>query len=100
MLVNGVEIPIPLLQERCRSMGITRVWLFGSILTDRFSTESDVDLLIETDPTMRPGLFALGGLADELSRAIGRQVHLTLLGGIASAQRNELLRSTRLVHAA
>ena len=44
--------------------GVTRVLLFGSLLTDRFAADSDIDLAVEGLP--RAALFAAMGEASAL----------------------------------
>lgn len=60
MVINGVNFPEDRIAELCRAASIRRLYLFGSILTDRFTSESDVDVLVETDPDSPPGLLTLG----------------------------------------
>lgn len=86
----------PLLQRA----GVVRAFLAGSILTPDFRPDSDIDLVIETDPASPPGLLALGALQMDLSALLGRTVHLTLLAGVPSAQRGQLLRGARMLDAA
>jgi predicted nucleotidyltransferase len=33
----------------CREGGVTRLYAFGSVLTDRFTDKSDIDLLVEIE---------------------------------------------------
>jgi predicted nucleotidyltransferase len=50
--------------------------LFGSVLTERFRPESDVDVLIEFEPEDTPGLFALARMQFEIEAVVGRSVDL------------------------
>jgi predicted nucleotidyltransferase len=100
MQINGVEFDQAKIARLCHAAGVTRLFAFGSILTDRFGRESDVDLLVETDPRRPPGLLALGGLQMDLSELLGRTVHLTLLGGVPVNERPSLLAGARLLDAA
>ena len=50
--------------------------LFGSVLRDDFTSESDVDVLVEFEPGPTPGLAFFSDLPDELSEIFGRQVDL------------------------
>lgn len=77
-----------------------RLFVFGSILTDRFSAASDIDLLVETDPARPVGLLTLGGLQMDLSELLGRPVHLTLLGGVPESERPGVLARARSLDAA
>jgi uncharacterized protein len=91
MELHGMEIDEQAIAARCQGAGVVRAYLIGSILTPRFSRESDIDLLIETDPARPAGLLALGGLASDLSDLLGRPVHLTLLTGIPADERSRVL---------
>jgi len=47
---------------------------FGSVLTclsNRFSDSSDIDILVEFQPTERVGFFRLAEMEAELSRILG-----------------------------
>jgi uncharacterized protein len=38
------------IQKLCASHMVKRLYAFGSILTDRFNSDSDVDLIVDFDP--------------------------------------------------
>ncbi len=74
------ELPIHLDLERigqfCRERGIRRLSLFGSLLHSDFdAARSDVDVLIELQPGVRPGLTYFEW-SDELAGIMGRKVDL------------------------
>ena len=98
--IHGIHFDLARIADACHRVGVTRVYLFGSILTDRFRSDSDVDVLVETDPKDPPGLLALGGLQMELSDLLGRHVHVTMLGGVPASERPRLLAGARLLDAA
>jgi predicted nucleotidyltransferase len=52
---------------------VRRAWIFGSMASNTFSSESDLDLLIDPDSPM--GLRFIS-LAEDLEAAIGRKVDL------------------------
>ena len=85
-----IEIPTEEVAEFCQSNQILRLALFGSVLRDDFTPESDVDVLVEFEPHARVG-FAFISIQDELSVILGRQVDLHTFRGIES-NRNWLLR--------
>ena len=71
------ELPIAIDREKiaafCRERGIRKLSLFGSVLRDDFdSAGSDVDVLVELRPEVRPGLEFFGWGA-EFARLIGHQ---------------------------
>ena len=100
MRINGIEFDQARIAALCRGAGVVRLFLFGSILSDRFGSDSDIDVLIETDPHRPPGLLKLGGLQMELAELLGREVHLTMLAGIPAAERASVLAGARLLDAA
>ncbi len=59
---------------RLCARGITSLSLFGSTARGEAGPESDVDLLIETDPKASLGFFELYDLQEELSTLLGRPV--------------------------
>ncbi len=100
LCLHGVNFDLHRIGAACREAGVVRLFLFGSILTDRFGPDSDIDMLVETDPLNPPGLLALGGLQMDLSDLLGRTVHLTLLGGVPAAERPAVLARSRMLNAA
>ena len=75
------KIPIPrqALAEFCRRNHIRRLALFGSVLREDFTPESDVDVLVEFEPEHVPGL-AFFALERELSELLGRKADLNTTG--------------------
>lgn len=43
------------LAKLCRESNIRKLWLFGSVLRDDFTPESDVDVLVRFEPEQIPG---------------------------------------------
>ncbi len=44
-----VEINIQKIIELCKRFHVRKLWVFGSILTNRFNAQSDVDLCVDFD---------------------------------------------------
>ena len=86
-----IEIPTEEVADFCRCNHILRLALFGSVLRDDFTSDSDVDVLVEFEPEARVGL-ALITIQDELSALLDRQVDLHTFAGIEQ-NRNWLLRA-------
>jgi len=76
MVLHGIEIPEDRIADFCRRNQIRKLALFGSILTDEFGPQSDVDVLVEFEPDQSLGLFGFVGLQDELTDMLGRPVDL------------------------
>lgn len=98
--LHGITFDLARIGDVCRRAGVVRAHLFGSILTDLFGPDSDIDLLIEVHPSNPPGLLALGGLQMDLADLFGRPVHLTLLGGVPAQERPGMLARARTLDAA
>ena len=68
-----IQVDREKIAEFCRRHHIRSLALFGSVLRDDFTPESDVDVLVEFEPGHVPGFIRLGGIEDELSAVLGRQ---------------------------
>jgi len=60
----------------CRDNHIARLSLFGSVLRDDFGPESDIDVLVEFEPSEVITLLDMARMQDELTALFGRQVDL------------------------
>jgi predicted nucleotidyltransferase len=72
---TSIQIDDRLLADFCRRHHIAKLALFGSVLREEFSDDSDVDVLVEFEPGFVPGL-AFFGMQDELSAILQRPVDL------------------------
>ena len=85
-----IDIPKDEIAAFCRRNHIRRMALFGSVLRDDFTPESDVDVLVDFELGQTPGLEFIT-MQDELSEIFGRQVDLHTFRGVERS-RNWLLR--------
>ena len=90
------ELPIQIDREKvaefCRARGIRKLSLFGSVLREDFDPErSDVDVLVEFDPGVRPGLKFFG-YGDELAEIIGHKVDFNTEAWLSQYFRDEVVR--------
>jgi predicted nucleotidyltransferase len=78
--VNPVSLPIEVDRDTiagfCRRHGIVWLAFFGSVIHDDFGPDSDVDVLVQFDPTRIPGLLALAEMEFELADLLGRKADL------------------------
>ncbi len=72
---HGIEIQEERIREFCRRRHIRKLSLFGSIIHEDFTPDSDIDVLVEFDPDHIPGL-AFFEMQRELSEILGRTVDL------------------------
>lgn len=75
----------------CRSSGIRRLALFGSVSRGEQGSDSDVDLLVEFEPGRIPGLLRLAAMELELGRLLGnREVELRTYEDLSRFFRDEV----------
>ena len=65
-----MQIPRKELEIFCKKHHIKKLSIFGSFLTENFSSDSDVDVLVEFYPEHIPGLGIIR-MQDELSEIFG-----------------------------
>jgi len=86
-----------------RSHHIIRLELFGSVLTERFGSDSDVDVLVTYDPDHTPSLIDLADHETELAALVRRPVDLVSRAGIEASgnpkRREQILSSARTFYA-
>ncbi len=100
MLLDRINLPRTEIEAFCRRNHIRRLALFGSILRDDFTPESDVDVLVEFEPGTRIGFFGFQDLEDELSRLIRRRVDLHTPRSLSRYFRDQVLAEARDLHVA
>jgi predicted nucleotidyltransferase len=87
-----IPIATDQLAEFCRRNGVAKLSLFGSVLSDRFSDASDVDVLVEFQAGRRVGYVAMAALERELSSLFGgRKVDLRTPNELSPYFRDEVL---------
>ncbi len=86
-----IEIPKDKIAEFCRRNHIRRLALFGSVLRDDFSPDSDVDVLVEFEPGVRVGMITLAGFEIDLSRFLGRRAEMHTTKGLDPHFRDSVL---------
>jgi addiction module HigA family antidote len=69
----------------CERRGILRLAVFGSVLREDFTADSDLDILVTFVPGAKTSLFDLVDIADELSEMTGRHVDLVPAGGLKAS---------------
>ena len=84
-----ISIDKSCLEKYCLRYHIRRLALFGSVLRDDFSQDSDVDVLVEFQADHIPG-WEIVTLADELSSLFGRTVDLRTSMDISRYFRQEV----------
>jgi len=95
----GVKIEVP--REKvaifCRRYGIRKLALFGSVLRDDFTPESDVDVLVEFEPSAKLGLRFFD-VEQELSALLGYKVDLNTPGFLSKYFRDRVMAEAETVY--
>ena len=99
-----MQAHIPINRERliafCQQHHIRRLALFGSVLTDRFTADSDVDVLVEFEPGSRVGLFDIARMEQELTDLMGREADLRTPADLSPYFREDVLKHAKVQYAA
>ena len=88
------------IRHLCRQHHIHKLWVFGSVLTDTFSKESDVDFLYEmADQNLNDQEYyhAFWGFMDELRALLQREIDLIWYGGIRNPYFKEEVDETKVL---
>jgi predicted nucleotidyltransferase len=88
------------LAEFCLQRHIRRMAFFGSVLRADFGPESDIDVLVEFEPSHVPGLFGIARMERELSALFGgRKVDLRTPEDLSRYFREDVLKEAEVQYA-
>lgn len=92
-------IPADRVAELCRHWQVSELSLFGSVLRDDFTSESDVDVLVSFATNAPWSLWDLTQMEDELSAIIRRRVQLIEKEALKNPfRRAHILRGRRVIY--
>ena len=94
---HNIPTPKQEIAEFCRRNHIRVLSLFGSVLGDDFGPESDLDVLVEFEPSQTPG-FGLVTLEDALSEMLGRKVDLNTPGCLSRYFRDRVMAEAEVLY--
>jgi len=83
--------------EFCRKNHIRRLSLFGSVLRNDFTPQSDIDVLVEFEPGRTPG-WEIVDMERELSRLFRHKVDLRTPQELHPGFRDAVIQSARVLH--
>lgn len=99
-----INVPREKIAEFCKKWRIREFALFGSVLRDDFSPDSDIDVLVTFAEEAKHTLFDLVDMEDELREIFGRDVDLVSKRGVESSRnpfrKAAILGSAEAVYAA
>jgi uncharacterized protein len=93
------SIPRDAFADFCRRHHIRKLSLFGSVLRDDFRSDSDVDVLVEFEPSKAPGLNFFQ-MQRELSALFNRPVDLHTRASLSRYFRDEVMAEAQVQYAA
>ncbi len=100
MIAARISVPEDKVAQFCRRHGVRRLAFFGSVLTDRFLSTSDVDVLVDFRPGCHVGFFQLAEMEEELSSILGgRKVDLRTPRDLSVYFRDEVERKAVVAYA-
>lgn len=100
MTYHNIEIPRDRIAAFCRENHVRQLAVFGSVLRDDFSPQSDVDMLVEFESGVRVGYLAIARMTRELSLLIGRTVDLRTPAELHPRFRDEVLKEAEVQYVA
>lgn len=92
------------IQAFCRRWNVGELCLFGSVLRDDFSPESDIDVLVKFEGDHTPGLMGIIRMEQEMADMFGHRVDLVTRNAVEKSRnyirRKAILESARVLYAA
>ena len=93
-----IETNIHKIIDLCRRFHVRRLWVFGSILTPRFSDQSDIDLCVDFDRNqieLHDYANNFFGFLYALEELLGRKIDITEDSAVRNPYFREELNETR-----
>lgn len=101
MSKSKIKMPDERIAEFCKKNHISKLSLFGSVLRDDFSSDSDIDFLVEFKVGKVPGLIGISRMERELSEILGgRKVDLRTAQDLSKYFREDVLAHAEVQYAA
>jgi len=97
---SHIHLDPEFIADFCRRNRIRKLALFGSVLTDRFRPDSDVDVLVEFEEGARVGYIAMAGMEIELGERVGRKVDLRTPAELSRYFRDQVVHSAEVQYSA
>ena len=96
-----ITLPQEKIEDFCVRWKVSEMALFGSVLSEEFGCESDIDVLVSFKADAGWGLFEFVDMIDELKVIFGRRVDLVEKVSLRNPFRREtILASNEVIYAA
>jgi uncharacterized protein len=83
------------IEEFCREWNVKEFQVFGSVTTDHFRPDSDIDIVVDFPPGSHHTLIQLAQMEEELERIFGRHIDLVTRQAVEQS-RNHIRRKSIL----
>lgn len=98
---DNISISMEKIAAFCRKHGVEELSLFGSVLRDDFSPESDVDVMVKFFPGHGFTFENTPTIHDELEAIFGRRVDVIEKGQIRNPfRRQSIMKNHQVIYAA
>ncbi len=94
-----IDIPSSEIAEFCQRNRVRRLALFGSVIRNDFTPQSDVDVLVEFEPGYAAG-FVFFQMRRELTTMLDREVDLHTATSLSPYFRQEVLDEAEEIYVA
>ncbi|MHC4737550.1 MAG: nucleotidyltransferase family protein [Planctomycetota bacterium] len=96
-----ITLPQKKIEDFCLKWKISELSLFGSVLSDEFQPDSDIDVLVTFMADDGWGLFDFVDMIDELQAILGRKVDLVEKDSLRNPfRRQAILNNNEVIYAA
>ena len=96
----GLPVEAEQVAEVCRRHNVRELAVFGSAARGDARPDSDIDVLIDFEPSARIGFIALSRLNRDLEALFGRRVDVVTKRGLNARIRDSVLAEAEVVFAA
>jgi len=101
-LEERLKISSAEISQFCQKWNIAELSLFGSVLSDRFNANSDIDILLSFQSNSRQGLLTLAKIKHELESLVCRDVDIAIKQSVLKSnnwiRRQEILQTAQVIY--
>ncbi len=99
--LSKIYVPQTKITAFCEKHHVENLSLFGSVLRNDFTKESDIDVLVQFKKDQHPTLFTLSSMERELEEIFGsRKVDLRTPYELNKSFRDDVLREAKVIYEA
>lgn len=99
MKVKNIEVPLSEIKQLCKKYYINKFALFGSVLREDFTSNSDIDVLVEFQSEHVPGFIKFNQIQKEISQLFnGREIDLVTARFLNYQIKDKILNKMKVYH--